>query len=97
MALLKPLVLALALVSAVAQASEANSSYIDEQPSVGQMAVDVLFLRPLGLVSTVLGGALFVLQLPFDIGQEGGVKAPFETLVATPARFTFDRPLGHVD
>lgn len=83
-----------ALLSASALASDGGRGGIDDRPSAGAMAFDLLLVRPLGLVSTVLGTGLFILQLPFDIGQDDGVKAPFEKLVAEPARFTFTRPLG---
>jgi len=61
--------------------------------SAGAMAVDVLAMRPLGFVATVLGTGLFVVSLPFS-ALGGNVGEAAENLVVEPARFTFVRPLG---
>ena len=89
-----PMLLSATLLTGAAHAYDSNRGLIDDRPGAGAIAFDVLFVRPLGLVSLALGTGLFVLQLPFDIGQQNGVKDPFEKLVATPARFTFTRQLG---
>lgn len=86
--------LAAAMHAPVALAEESGYSSVNDHPSAGAMAFDLLAVRPLGLASLVIGSTLFVLQLPFDIAVEDGVRAPFEALVAKPARFTFARPLG---
>lgn len=65
-----------------------------DSPSPAVMAVDVLLVRPLGLVATVLGAGIFVVSLPFSaIG--GNVGEAGQALVVDPARMTFIRPLGH--
>ena len=57
------------------------------------MVADMVFLRPLGLVSTVLGSAFFVVSLPFSLlGGNTGDAA--QKMVAEPAKYTFNRPLG---
>lgn len=60
------------------------------------MAVDLLVLRPAGLVSTVVGSAIFVLGLPFTI-PSGSVGESACELVKRPAAYTFSRPLGELD
>ena len=57
--------------------------------------VDAMLLRPVGLLMTVGGAALFVpagalvgLTRPTNIGK------PFHSLVAVPFRYTFLDPLG---
>ncbi len=66
---------------------------LDEPVSAESMIVDVVLARPLGLVTTVLGAALFVVSLPFSaLGKNAG--AAYENLVKRPAAFTFQRPLG---
>jgi hypothetical protein len=57
--------------------------------------LDAMVLRPIGLVLTVGGAALFVpagaftaLTRPTNIGK------PFHSLVAVPFRYTFLDPLG---
>lgn len=69
------------------------SSEADNTPSSGAIAADIVLLRPLGLVGTVLGTALFVVGLPFE-ALSGDVSGPAKRLVVQPAKFTFSRPLG---
>ena len=59
------------------------------------IVLDALILRPVGLVLTAVGTALFVpaaavvgVTRPTDIGK------PFQNLVANPFRYTFMDPLG---
>jgi hypothetical protein len=60
------------------------------------MLFDILVMRPLGLVMTVGGLALYafpvapltLLTRPADVGK------PLGLLVATPGRFTFVDPIG---
>lgn len=60
------------------------------------MAVDFFAARPLGLASTIFGAATFVLSLPFSaLGKNVGES--YDLLVISPARYTFDRPLGSFD
>ena len=59
-----------------------------------QMAVDALIARPLGLVSTILGGAVFIVALPFS-ALGGNTKETYQRLVEDPAKYTFKRPLGN--
>jgi hypothetical protein len=62
-------------------------------PSSGAIAMDLLILRPMSLVGTLLGGAVFVVGLPVEL-ISGDVSGPAHRLVGQPARFTFTRPLG---
>ncbi|MEE8398347.1 MAG: hypothetical protein V3S89_05025 [Desulfobacterales bacterium] len=61
--------------------------------AAGKMIVDILLVRPLGLVATVAGTALFVASLPFSL-MGRNVKAAAKKMVLEPAKFTFVRPLG---
>jgi hypothetical protein len=71
----------------------ARSKKLTEENSAGAMAVDLLVVRPVGVVSLVIGSALFVVALPFSLlGGNTGESA--KKLVAEPAKFTFNRPLG---
>jgi hypothetical protein len=65
----------------------------DTAPSTGAIAADVLILRPLSLIGTVLGTAVFVVGLPFE-AIAGDVSDPARRLVVEPAKYTFTRPLG---
>jgi hypothetical protein len=57
------------------------------------MTMDLVLARPGGLVATVAGAAIFVVSLPFS-ALGGNVDEAFASLVATPATYTFRRPLG---
>ena len=60
------------------------------------MLFDILVMRPLGLVMTITGAAIYafpvapltLLTRPSDVGK------PLGLLVATPGRFTFVDPIG---
>jgi hypothetical protein len=47
----------------------------------------------LGLCATVIGGALFVVSVPFSL-LGGNTGDAFDYLVKDPFKFTFTRPLG---
>ena len=71
----------------------AKTKQLTEENSAGAMAVDLLLVRPVGVVSLVLGSAVFIVALPFSLlGRNTGESA--QKLVAEPAKFTFFRPLG---
>ncbi|NKF20694.1 hypothetical protein [Solimonas marina] len=77
-----------------AQAQSSSQQVVDTAPSAGAMTIDLLLVRPLGLVATVLGTGLFVLQLPLSVVQGEPPSDPARKLIVEPARFTFRRPLG---
>ena len=68
----------------------------EKTPSAAAMSADLLLVRPLGLVSTVAGTGIFILSLPFTL-ISGSVGTAADKLVADPAVFTFDRPLGEFE
>jgi hypothetical protein len=55
---------------------------------------DLVISRPVGIVVTVVGSALFVVSLPFAL-TSGSVKETADVLVGQPFKFTFTRPLGN--
>ena len=57
------------------------------------LLADVFLVRPLGLVSMILGGALYVITYPLA-AMTGTVDQTAEQLVMEPTRFTFERPVG---
>ncbi len=59
----------------------------------GAIVMDVLLIRPLGLISATLGTGVFIISLPFAI-PSGSTATIAEKLVLDPLRFTFTRPLG---
>lgn len=71
----------------------AGGQTTDEENNGALMVADLLLVRPLGIVATVLGCAVYVVSLPFAaIG--GNTKQASQKLVKEPAAFTFTRPLG---
>lgn len=66
---------------------------VDEEPSALAMAGDAIVARPLGLVFTVVGTALYLVTLPFTLAG-GNAKQAGKELVVGPAQATFVRCLG---
>jgi len=53
-------------------------------------------VRPLCFVATVIGSVFFVVSLPVAATSKS-VRQSADSLVITPARATFTRPLGDID
>ena len=68
----------------------------DTAPTGEQMALDLIIVRPLSLVGTVLGTAVFVVALPFN-ALTLNFSDPARRLILEPAKYTFVRPLGDLD
>lgn len=79
--------------SAAATAGDQPVYSGDVTPDGAAMVADLVFARPLGLAATLLGGAIFVVGLPFE-AMSGDISGPARKLVGEPAEFTFTRPLG---
>lgn len=89
--------LAASASAAAGDASDASFNSVPQNtPSSGAIAMDILVLRPLSLVGTVLGTAVFVVGLPIE-AISGDVSGPAKRLVGEPAAYTFSRPLGQTD
>ena len=63
--------------------------------SAEAIAADVLVVRPLCLVMTVIGSALFIVALPVAAISKS-TRQTAHALVVRPARATFTRPLGNL-
>ncbi len=68
----------------------------DGDADSGAMAADLIFVRPVSLVSTVVGAAIFVVTLPFTLPTQSTDEAG-RVLVTGPLEYTFNRPLGDFD
>ena len=62
-------------------------------PRAEAVAIDVIVARPLGVVITGVGAALFIVSLPFSL-LGGNVGEAGKALVGGPAKETFMRCLG---
>lgn len=94
--------LAAGLIGALMQASLAmpgtawagdSSEEGYREPGGAEMIIDGLLVRPISLVGTVLGTAVFIVTLPFS-ALGGNVGEAGEMLVVGPASYTFTRCLG---
>jgi hypothetical protein len=68
----------------------------DTAPTGEQMALDLVIVRPLSLVGTVLGTAVFIVALPIN-ALTLNFSDPARRLILEPAKYTFVRPLGDLD
>jgi hypothetical protein len=93
----KRMLLAFVIIGAAASAGTARAQSMygasDRATAGVGMIVDLVVLRPAGLLATILGGAAYVVSLPFSAAG-GNANEAWNTLVAGPAQFTFARPLG---
>lgn len=65
-------------------------------PDPAVIIADLVVARPLGLVVTVIGSAVFIVALPFAALGDN-VDEVKDSLVITPAEYTFQRPLGRFE
>ena len=78
----------------------ATESLAQEKATVAEysgekMAADILLVRPVGIIATIFGSAVFVLALPFSL-LGGNTDATYQSLIVAPAKYTFKRPLGDI-
>jgi hypothetical protein len=64
-----------------------------EETSSPEILLDIIFLRPLGLISTVIGTTVFVISLPISIPTKSADDVA-KKMVAGPFNYTFRRPVG---
>lgn len=58
-----------------------------------EATMDILAVRPVSLVATIVGTALFIVSLPFSIPSQS-VGSTAQTLIVEPFDYTFTRPVG---
>lgn len=64
-----------------------------EEPLIKDVLWDILWIRPLGFMGTVLGVATYVISLPVTVPLEKTDEAK-ELLITDPYNYCFRRPLG---
>ena len=72
--------------------AEGSLTY-DQNMKAEKMVADALLVRPLGIVGTIIGSAIFLVSLPFS-ALGGNVEEAYQKMVVEPAHYTFGRPLG---
>lgn len=83
-------------INVLAASVQAAEPYSGTSPSAEAMFMDGVVIRPLGIVATILGGAVFIVTLPFS-ALGGNVGEASQMLVVNPVKMTFQRPLGEFD
>ena len=86
------IIVSLVLIPMASTVFAGNPTEVQERTAEG-MAFDLVLLRPLGLVSTVVGSVVHVVGLLFSI-PGGNAGETGEILIKEPAKYTFVRPLG---
>jgi hypothetical protein len=85
-------VIAMGLYAGAASAQEATDDTVTGDRGA-DMAADLLLVRPISLIGTVLGTAGFIVSLPFTL-PTGSAGDAGRALVGRPFEYTFNRPLG---
>ncbi|HSC75783.1 MAG TPA: hypothetical protein VLB90_06065 [Pseudomonadales bacterium] len=91
--LASPLLASCLLMSSVNVMASASNPFDDSHPSALAMTTDLIILRPVGVVATVLGSVMWVVAAPFTLPVGGGTEA-YDVLMKEPATYTFFRCLG---
>jgi hypothetical protein len=86
---MRKIIISLMVCLLVLNSTAAFAAETDDLMVVG----DLVFARPLGIVATVIGSAVFFVSLPFTI-PSGSVSHTGDVMVGEPFNFTFRRPLG---
>ena len=89
------LVASAVLLSGAAPALSFTDEGLEASEKHTPALLDAMFLRPIGLLVTVSGAALFVpAGAVVGITRPTNIRKPFHSLVAVPFRYTFLDPLG---
>jgi len=66
------------------------------EPDEADMLADLVAVRPMMVVATAVGAVGWILALPFT-ALGGNVEEVGQKMVVEPAKYTFLRPLGHME
>jgi hypothetical protein len=94
--LIKRSLVVAALTAAMAGESVLADEQLPKDRAGGDMFMDAVFVRPMGLIAIVGGAAAFVVALPFTVFS-GSVGTSADELVKKPIDYTFRRPLGQLE
>ena len=73
-----------------------NSTLAQTRPDPAMVVADVVIVRPVCLVATIVGSVFFVVSWPIAALSKS-VKTTADVLVVSPAKATFTRPMGDLD
>ena len=83
----------LLLVISCSQSLWAAEDEYSETPAPWEIVGDILWLRPIGFIGTVISASAYVISLPVTIPNKESQET-MESLVKDYSYFTFERPLG---
>jgi hypothetical protein len=87
---------ALSCVALVAGSTPALAENIATSDDGAAMLGDLFIVRPISLVGSILGAAVWIVTLPFTLTTQSTDEAARE-LLGKPLEYTFNRPLGDFD
>ena len=93
MSLRKGMVLSFTLIILVSLLGAPHVVWAGDEPSAEAITLDVVLIRPVGILSLAAGTGIFVISSPFAI-ITGSTKTAAKKLIVEPYKFTFERPLG---
>ncbi len=93
--LMKTQIMTLICVVAISMGST-NSSFATNRTDPAMVVADVIIVRPMCLVATLIGSVFFAVSLPVA-ATSGSIDRAANALVVGPAKATFTRPLGDLD
>ena len=67
----------------------------DDSPQSVPVVLDVMLLRPIGLVTLAAGATMFAVVSPFvAVTRPQNIRKPLDVLVMAPAKYVWSDPLG---
>lgn len=94
--LIKRSLMCAAMAATVAVQPVLANEQLPKDRASGDMFLDVVGARPIGLIAIVAGSVAFVVALPFTLFS-GSVGSSADELVKKPIDYTFRRPLGQLE
>lgn len=73
-----------------------NPAVAQTRPDPAMVVADVVVVRPVCFVATLVGSVFFVVSLPIAAISKS-VKTTADVLVVSPAKATFTRQMGDLD
>ena len=87
--------LVVALIASVVLCAQATpAAAVPPSAHAGEIVMEVLVLRPLGLARIVVGAPFFAIALPFVVFREEGVREAWNLFIDEPIENAFERRLG---
>lgn len=87
---------AVSCVALVAGSTPALAENVITHDDGASMMADLFLVRPISVVGSALGLAVWIVTLPFTLPTQSADEAGRE-LVGKPFEYTFNRPLGDFD